>query len=105
MPGRSTTTPLGGRTRVAVERSGRRGRIRQEHLCIQFDLVNGAAGFSDFGRMTVGELIEILGEYAESEDYDPTSPVYLVSGNETTPRPLTEVEPVEDDDSLILVAV
>jgi hypothetical protein len=55
--------------------------------------------------MTVGELIEVLSEYAESEDYDPTSPVYLVSGNETTPRPVSEVEPVEDDDSLILIAV
>jgi len=54
--------------------------------------------------MTVGELIEVLSEYAESEDYDPASPVYLLSGNET-PRPLMEVEPVEDDDSLILVAV
>ena len=69
------------------------------------DLVNSAAPFSDCGRMTVGELIEVLSEYAESEDYDPASPVYLVSGNETTPRPLTDVEPDEDDDSLILIAV
>ena len=69
------------------------------------DLVNGAAGFCDCGRMTIGELIEVLSELAESEDYDPASPVYLVSGNETTPRPLTDVEPDEDDDSLILIAV
>src|SRR6185312_15938195 len=69
------------------------------------DLVNGAAGFCDCGRMTIGELIEVLSELAESEDYDPASPVYLVSGNETTPRPLTEVEPDEDDDSLVLIAV
>ena len=69
------------------------------------DLVNGAAGFCDCGRMTIGELIEVLSELSESEDYDPASPVYLVSGNETTPRPLTEVEPDEDDDSLILIAV
>ena len=55
--------------------------------------------------MTIGELIEVLSELAESEDYDPASPVYLVSRNETTPRPLTEVEPDEDDDSLILIAV
>jgi len=68
------------------------------------DLVNSAAPFSDCGRMTVGELIEVLSEYAESEDYDPASPVYLLSGNET-PRPLMEIEPIEDDDSLILVAV
>ena len=68
------------------------------------DLVNSAAPFSDCGRMTVGELIEVLSEYAESKDYDPASPVYLLSGNET-PRPLMEVEPSEDDDSLILVAV
>ena len=67
------------------------------------DLVNRVAPFFDCGRMTVGELIEVLSEYAESEDYDPASPVYLLSGNET-PRPLTEVEPLEDDDTLILVA-
>jgi hypothetical protein len=67
------------------------------------DLVNGAAPFFDCGRMTVGELIEVLSEYAESEDYDPASPVYLLSGNETR-RLLMEVEPSEDDDTLILVA-
>ena len=47
--------------------------------------------------MTIGELIEVLSELAESEDYDPASPVYLVSGNETTPRPPKEAGKVVAD--------
>src|SRR3954453_288393 len=101
---RPTTVPLLARSPNSATRVPL-GPISAGAPSNHLDLVNGASGFCDCGRMTIGELIEVLSELAESEDYDPASPVYLVSGNETTPRPLTEGEPDEDDDSLILIAV